>query len=1124
VSAPNGSIDVLHRSPENLTLVEDSTIGPSGAAGSVTIRSTLAQDIFVNDVATAASTAVLARFATDEILDENNVIYQAGTPGVFPTRLTVSVQYDRVTGEIFGFGGVDHMSVRPSDRVLVKNGTNATAEGPNNQIRGGIINGVYIVQSLQYGNVETDPVKGVVGTATLSMKRSDVFDQTKEFSERQYYRVQDGDLRGQVFVSNGFANVEPDVAVNPTPIVVESVPVKAGHVVAEAVAARALSAGFVSWDAASQTVTALNNGEISFNASLFGDVVLAANNLVVLQEGVVGFNTSAGVYRVVESGGPGTPWILQRYQGIDEDGLIAGDLPSTTVETIIEVAAVVNQGLQRTALTGEMYQVKYESMHSAELPFQQITDYRDAIEFDVNADPAYDSGNNYRLEVGSDNPAGNVQYTVTTEGGTNTSGGSLGKMVTALQKNTALVTRTGLKQEATFAFGSGVNEINLEQALPLIQEPIVLDGNGLSIFGGDISTTRDGATVRTGSLLVDIGPIRPSQAKVARRLVRNVEAFGSLVAVHGFEVGPGSDGIVIRDMTIGGFGSGAAVRVTGTNQVLLENLTIGETRTGQLAPNKYGVLVQTDAGKTGEGTTILRGSIEGSTEAGIRLDAGTDKVRVVNVRVGGNNRSNKVGIAVDSVNGSHMIGVAPILPNQTIAGLPVQVISDESGVLINEVLLGKNEASDVLEPGAQLFDRVTGRLWEITSKAEEDATNYRFGVSGVDGATLTIADVDALAVEAGFFVQANGRSDTLVLPAGVPVENLYIGQRVSASVAGILPGNTRIAGVDVGVNVTGKVPSKDGSEPTKITNIDTTGLVVGMNVSGENIPLGSNIESIDAANKTITLSLPVVEGEGDEDAALNFRDPNSITIKLDREISDTAFTAVQFDLAVGSAGLRNNVGFNEDGIVLTSGSSRMVRTDVHDSVYDGIIVEGVATSGSHEIGGTFGTALVQQNNAIYGNQLAGIKFAESFFAGLGDLAAKEARVNQVEIKGNFLSTTIFSGAGRTNGIGAVSNIVFEDAEIQSSVVDSTDRPTETIDDVEVKGRYTAKYRPEDDPTNAAFAEFGDRDLEGNFHYSGTAVVIDPSIGGGFTGGSGDSSTGGDGTGGTGSGSWGPGTR
>jgi hypothetical protein len=286
-------------------------------------------------------------------------------------------------------------------------------------------------------------------------------------------------------------------------------------------------------------------------------------------------------------------------------------------------------------------------------------------------------------------------------------------------------------------------------------------------------------------------------------------------------------------------------------------------------------------------------------------------------------------------------------------------------------------------------------------------------------------------------VQANGRSDTLVLPAGVPVENLYIGQRVSASVAGILPGNTRIAGIT----------------------------------------------------------------EGD----------TGTTIKLDREISDTAFTAVQFDLAVGSAGLRNNVGFNEDGIVLASGSSRVVRTDVHDSVYDGIIIEGVAaTSGSHEIGGTFGTTLVQQNNAIFGNQLAGIKFAESFFAGLDDLAAKEARVNQVEIKGNFLSTTIFSGAGRTNGIGAVSNIVFEDAEIQSSVVDSTDRPTETIDDVEVS-RYDAKYRPEDDPTNAAFAEIGARDLEGNFHYAGIAAAIDDSIGGGFTGG-GSGGTGGDGTG------------
>jgi hypothetical protein len=184
-------------------------------------------------------------------------------------------------------------------------------------------------------------------------------------------------------------------------------------------------------------------------------------------------------------------------------------------------------------------------------------------------------------------------------------------------------------------------------------------------------------------------------------------------------------------------------------------------------------------------------------------------------------------------------------------------------------------------------------------------------------------------------------------------------------------------------------------------------------------------------------------------------------------------------------------------------------------VYDGIRIEGVATSGSHEIGGTFGNNVVQQNNAIYGNQLTGIRFAESFFAGLGgpnDDANRVNRVNQVAVRGNFMSTTIFSGAGRTNGISGVSNIVFDEPnydddatnlEIQNSYVNSTARTTEIINEVEVE-RYTAMYRPEDDPTNAAFAEIGDRDLEGNFHYSGTAAAIDDSIGGGFDGGSGGS--------------------
>ena len=69
---------------------------------------------------------------------------------------------------------------------------------------------------------------------------------------------------------------------------------------------------------------------------------------------------------------------------------------------------------------------------------------------------------------------------------------------------------------------------------------------------------------------------------------------------------------------------------------------------------------------------------------------------------------------------------------------------------------------------------------------------------------------------------------------------------------------------------TGDVPDSTGdSNPNQITDVDTTNLAVGMPVSGDDIPAGATIASIDSATQ-ITLSADVTAGTGATGVALTF--------------------------------------------------------------------------------------------------------------------------------------------------------------------------------------------------------------------------------------------------------------
>jgi hypothetical protein len=282
-------------------------------------------------------------------------------------------------------------------------------------------------------------------------------------------------------------------------------------------------------------------------------------------------------------------------------------------------------------------------------------------------------------------------------------------------------------------------------------------------------------------------------------------------------------------------------------------------------------------------------------------------------------------------------------------------------------------------------------------------------------------------VEAGYFVDAVARSETITLPEGVDRNRLFVGQLVLGTTAGALLPGTFITSIEEGV-----------------------GINSGSTIIGVSQPLQTTVRT-----------------------GIVFSAPN-----------------------------RNDISFNVDGVVLKSGNSSIMATDVTRSIYDGIRIEGVDPNGMHQIGGADGINVAADNVAVHSNTLAGIRFTEEFFEGLVFANERREQADRVDIKGNFLGTNLVFAQGLSNGLDGATNIVFEDADMQAFYVSRMDRDPTT-------GRYLAKYRPEDNPDqDEELVEFESFDSEGNLHFTGDPVSQLPPGGfPGFPGGGGGSGSG-----------------
>lgn len=791
------------------------------AAGSVSIKTRSRSGMLVSDAPLSASSASEVRFSTSLPLisqqyypSGQSQFFPSPRPGVEPTVLRVYEPMERATAtdsidtaakRLDIFGGVNALDLRLGDHVLVKDGRLLPSGAIDRAV-----NGVYVIRDIKFhGNVLLEqrdldqPDYSDRPAVSLLLYRATEYDTTAELDGTRYFKVADGvagsnSMAGKVFVSSGFENSE--VAGLGTPLRIEAVESQAGYVVANAVSTQPLEA---SYDDSLHRIVAAGNGSIYEDARFFDGVVLDLNRLVLVREFASGDTEGIGLYKITNIGGENQPWQMQRYEGVDHswDGWSEPG-PGKSFTGIVAISS----GTLRTDRTGQMFRIRYDGINQAPLGFSELRKI-------LPGESVQSAGEKYSghwTDIG-DEPA----YRVVGEGGSNLASGSLGLMLSLAERN--LGGRSGI------SISPGVQRITLEQQLPIISSPMqLISTNNLVIDGSRITKTRDGALVRSsimnqlgpifpGSSVDDVSPFVPSDAapKRVRRLFRDNANSLALDEIHGLEISSGASQTTIKNFTVGGFRRGAAIRVAGASNVLLDEVTVGRDGDGSSLPNMVGVWVhQVAGGAGGMFTTVLDATIVDSEEEGVLLDGDVRGVRVVGTKV----VSNVVGVRVDTTNDEHgkvLVGVEPVLPGwpaRHIMVTPYGGIADESGYETSQVLVSKGYLPERVEPGLQLFDQETRRTWEIIN-VEEGPNGGEQLLLTLDTSTAGAAITSAVPfdVEFGFFARLAARAKTITIASptgsGIPiVDSLYLGQEVRSSIPYAIPAGTRITNIEEGVD------------------------------------------------------------------------------------------------------------------------------------------------------------------------------------------------------------------------------------------------------------------------------------------------------------------------------------
>jgi hypothetical protein len=418
--------------------------------------------------------------------------------------------------------------------------------------------------------------------------------------------------------------------------------------------------------------------------------------------------------------------------------------------------------------------------------------------------------------------------------------------------------------------------------------------------------------------------------------------------IHGLEVTKGgASGTKIASLPMYGFSRGAAVRVNADNQLLsgvvVDRMLLGRDGRGRRFANAVGILVE---GNVGNHSTISRNQVFSSLEAGIRVTGGTnsDGVRMVGNEVGRVGFENAIGIEVNA-GAARQNRIGLISPGVSVSRVPA--VRGDTG---SELLL-------TLSANSALWPNLHVGIGLLSSGIQLN--------TGVAAATVS----------------------SLVLVPGVP-NDIDPAKRLPRMRVGFTGGQIPIdrpsLTADFGVfaaftadeaTISGPVglPVLNGND---YTAFELEAIFVGQAVSSTALPAGTVISSIGRNASTglleITFSKPALR---------------------------TAVAAVTL-----TAAGRNTVASNIRGIVLGEGATKIVATDVINSVMDGITVNGgaaerhigVAAVQRYGVGAgdvrTSAKDIIADSNKVYGNARRGI------------LVASGVSEATVKIQGNILGS------------------------------------------------------------------------------------------------------------------------
>ena len=682
VSTPSGSNQVFVDTVRPVALGNPTAIAVGRSmltAGTAEIRTTGA-DVTVLDAPIGGTSGRYVRTATDRSLAAATgaaVTYNPGVPGTVAATLSGA-------GRLPAIGGV---SLGVGDRVLVKDQVTAGVLG----VRQNRENGIY--QVTMVGG-------GVLGSTRWELRRAADADTVADMPSNTYARVGEGVFTGKHFQLTYVSS--PTTLVERTGTNQLQLPVGFPYASRFSVGQLVTGTGIAPGARIAEISTLSDGSKIVRLAKVTAPVSAPTGNVLTLGPSFSGFQNLTVGQRVF---GPGVlPGTLitaidasGRKVSVSPGGMpysgpaIPADLISTTPSPfhdegfdeyadlnpafndfdLIHVGQVVtgpglvgnaivtgvDPAFRRLGFKSGSINPAYNNLGTL-LTFSRVTQVQFGMAqgfgsgyatFDVS--PLGTTQVSVKeiqvfTRIGAEANGTNVDLVVTSNGVTNSSPSSLGKMLLLRQTNDAK-SISGVDQPMSFAFRTLPGPIRLEQELPVIKRPFAIIGNSSVVVDGSrIVKTRTDANV-TGNQTV------------------NGFEFGAESGARGSV--PGAS---ISSLTVGGFYKGDGIFVRDAKDILVDRVVLGRGRSsaGGVVPNSNagGVHVSGAGSATVVSSQIVstkqyRDSVTGQLLGGQGVrTTGAGSVTVVGSTIGLANEGNHVGIELSGA-GMSRIGVEPVV-------------------------------------------------------------------------------------------------------------------------------------------------------------------------------------------------------------------------------------------------------------------------------------------------------------------------------------------------------------------------------------------------------------------------------------------------------------------------------